>query len=92
MKELRKTYIQLTEEEDKLISDFETFCENCYNRIEDSVLGELFFDIKQNIEKICSYYDYGNEFDDSTEIVNNFDPFEIITFTDDTYSEDIEID
>lgn len=92
MKELRKTYIQVTEEEDKLISDFETFCENCYHRIEDSVLNELFYGIKQSIEQICEYYDYDNEFDDSTEIVNNFDPFEIVTFTDDTYSEDIEID
>lgn len=93
MKELRKTYIQVTEEEDKLISHFEAFCENCYNRIEDSVLSELFFGIKQSIEQICEYYDCDTEIDDSTELVNEFDPFEVFSiFTDDTYSEDIEID
>ena len=91
MKELRKTYIQVTEEEDKLISDFENFCENCSNRIEDSALGDLFFDIKQNIEKICEYYDY-EVIDDSTELVNDFNPFEFVTVIGDTYSEDIEID
>lgn len=89
MKELRKTYIQVTEEEDKLISDFEAFCENCYNRIEDSTLGELFFNIKQNIEDIYEYYDY---IDNTTELVNDFDPFDKTLFTDDTYSEDISVE
>lgn len=91
MKELKKTYIQVTEEEDRLINDFEKFCETCYHRIEDSVLGDLFFDIKQNIEKIYEYYDY-NEFDVSTELINDFNPFEFTAIIDDTYSEDISVE